>query len=77
MLTRNQQKISYKTVEKDSDNIMTGESEVSQKGVDGEKEVTKRCKYIDGKYASTKVIGEKVTKSRLTRLFLTAQREAL
>ena len=63
-------KISYKTVEKDSDNIMTGESEVSQKGVDGEKEVTKRCKYIDGKYDSTKVIDEKVTKKPVDKIVL-------
>ena len=64
------EKISYKTVEKDSDDIMTGESEVSQKGVDGEKEVTKRCKYIDGKYASTKVIDEKVTKEPVDKVIL-------
>ena len=64
------EKISYKTVEKDSDDIMTGESEVSQKGVDGEKEVTKRCKYIDGKYDSTKVIDEKVTKKPVNKIVL-------
>lgn len=64
------EKISYKTVEKDSDDIMTGESEVSQKGVDGEKEVTKRCKYIDGKYDSTKVIDEKVTKEPVDKIVL-------
>ena len=64
------EKISYKTVEKDSDDIMTGESEVSQKGVDGEKEVTKRCKYIDGKYDSTKVIDEKVTKEPVDKIIL-------
>ena len=64
------EKISYDTIEKDSDDILTGESEVSQKGVDGEKEVTKRCKYIDGKYASTKVIGEKVTKEPVDKVIL-------
>lgn len=64
------EKISYKTVEKDSEDIMTGESEVSQKGVDGEKEVTKRCKYIDGKYDSTKVIDEKVTKKPVDKIVL-------
>lgn len=64
------EKISYKTVEKESDDIMTGESEVSQKGVDGEKEVTKRCKYIDGKYDSTKVIDEKVTKKPVDKIVL-------
>ncbi|MBD9048137.1 MAG: DUF348 domain-containing protein [Ruminococcus sp.] len=64
------EKISYKTVERDSDDIMTGESEVSQKGVDGEKEVTKRCKYIDGKYDSTKLIDEKVTKEPVNKIVL-------
>lgn len=64
------EKISYDTIEKDSDDIMTGESEVSQKGVDGEKEVTKRCKYIDGKYDSTKVIDEKVTKEPVDKIVL-------
>lgn len=64
------EKISYKTVEKDSDDIMTGESEVSQKGVDGEKEVIKRCKYIDGKYDSTKVIDEKITKEPVDKIVL-------
>lgn len=64
------EKISYKTVEKDSDDIMTGESEVSQKGIDGEKKVTKRCKYIDGKYDSTKVIDEKVTKEPVDKIVL-------
>lgn len=64
------EKISYKTVEKDSEDIMTGESEVSQKGVDGEKKVTKRCKYIDGKYDSTKVIDEKVTKEPVDKIVL-------
>lgn len=64
------EKISFNTVEKDSDDILTGESEVSQNGVDGEKEVTKRCKYIDGKYDSTKVIDEKVTKEPVDKIVL-------
>lgn len=64
------EKISYDTIEKDSDDILTGESQVSQNGADGEKEVTKRCKYIDGKYASTKVIGEKVTKEPVDKVIL-------
>ena len=64
------EKISYDTIEKDSDDILTGESKVSQNGADGEKEVTKRCKYIDGKYVSTKVIGEKVTKEPVDKVIL-------
>lgn len=70
------EKIAYDTVEKDSDEILTGESEVSQKGVDGEKQVTKRCKYIDGKYDSTKVIDEKVTKEPVDKIVLNGTKKA-
>lgn len=70
------EKIAYDTVEKDSDEIFTGESEVSQKGVDGEKQVTKRCKYIDGKYDSTKVIDEKVTKEPVDKIVLNGTKKA-
>ncbi len=62
------EKIAYDTVEKESDELTTGESEVTQNGVDGEKEVTKRCKYIDGKYDSTKVVGEKITKEPVDKI---------
>lgn len=70
------EKIAYDTVEKDSDEILTGESEVSQKGVDGEKQVIKRCKYIDGKYDSTKVIDEKVTKEPVDKIVLNGTKKA-
>lgn len=62
------EKVAYDTVEKESDELTTGESEVTQNGVDGEKEVTKRCKYIDGKYDSTKVVGEKITKEPVDKI---------
>lgn len=64
------EKIPYDTVEKDSDDILTGETEVAQNGADGEKEVTKRCKYIDRKYDSTSVISEKVTKEPVDKIVL-------
>lgn len=62
------EKVAFDTVEKESDELTTGESEVTQNGVDGEKEVTKRCKYIDGKYDSTKVVGEKITKEPIDKI---------
>ena len=64
------EKIPYDTVERDSDDILTGETEVAQNGADGEKEVTKRCKYIDRKYDSTSVISEKVTKEPVDKIVL-------
>ena len=64
------EKIPYDTVERDSDDILTGDSEVAQNGADGEKEVTKRCKYIDRKYDSTNVISEKVTKEPVDKIVL-------
>lgn len=62
------EKVAFDTVEKESDELTTGESKVTQNGVDGEKEVTKRCKYIDGKYDSTKVVGEKITKEPVDKI---------
>ena len=70
------EKIPYDTIEKDSDEILTGESEVSQNGADGEKQITKRCKYIDGKYDSTKVIDEKVVKEPTDKIVLNGTKRA-
>ena len=64
------EKIPYDTVERDSDDILTGDSEVAQNGADGEKEVTKICKYIDIKYDATNVISEKVTKEPVDKIVL-------
>ena len=55
------EKISFETEERYSDSISSGSSEVTQEGVDGEKEVTYKVKYVDGKEDSRKSVSEKVT----------------
>ncbi|MBE6824350.1 MAG: DUF348 domain-containing protein [Ruminococcaceae bacterium] len=54
--------IDYKTQEKYSDSMAQGTSEVTQEGVEGEKEVTYKVKYVDSKEDSKEVLSEKVTK---------------
>lgn len=56
------EKISYGTEEKYSDSMEKGSRKVSQQGVDGEKTVTYKVKYIDGKEDSREKIKEEVTK---------------
>lgn len=56
------EKISYETEEKYSDSMDQGSREVSQQGADGEKTVTYKVKYIDGKEDSREKIKEEVTK---------------
>ncbi len=54
--------IDYKTQEQYSDSMAQGTSEVTQNGVEGEKEVTYKVKYVDSKEDSKEVLSEKVIK---------------
>lgn len=56
------EKIAYTTKEEYSDSLPEGTSEVTRKGVEGEKEVTYKVKYVDGKEESREKTLEKVTK---------------
>ena len=51
-----------------SDDIPEGESEVKQLGEEGEKEVTYKVKYVDGKEDSREKISEKVIKEPVDRI---------
>ena len=55
------EKIPYKTVEKYDSSLASGNTEVLD-GVEGEKEVTYKVKYVDGKEESREALSEKVTK---------------
>lgn len=66
--------IKYGTINEESDDIDYGETEVTRKGVKGEKEVTKRNRYVDGKLESGEVIGEKVTKEAVDEIVVTGTR---
>lgn len=56
------QPIEFETVEKESDSLDEGETEVHQKGSDGEKQISKKIKYIDGEKASEEVVDTKTIK---------------
>ena len=53
-----------------------GESEVTRKGEKGEKEVTYKVKYVDGKEDSREVIKEEVTKEPVDEIITYGTYEA-
>jgi len=62
------EKVDYETEVKYSDSMSAGTSEVTQSGVEGEKEVTYKVKYVDGKEDSREKVSEKVTKEPVTEI---------
>lgn len=60
--------IPYSTEEEYSDAIPEGDSEVTQYGAEGEKEITYRVKYVNGKEESREKISEKVTKEPVNEI---------
>ena len=62
------EEVDFKTEEKYSDSLASGTSEVTQEGVKGEKEVTYKVKYVDGKEDSRESINEKVTKEPVNKI---------
>lgn len=64
------EKIAYDTVKKNSDDIELGETKVKTEGKNGEKTVTRNCKYIDGKKTSEKVVSEKTIKKPVDKVVL-------
>lgn len=62
------EEVSYDTEEKYSDSMASGTSEVTQAGVAGEKEVTYKVKYVDGKEDSRESVSEKITKEPVNKI---------
>ncbi|MDD6645519.1 MAG: G5 domain-containing protein [Oscillospiraceae bacterium] len=60
--------IDFQTEEQQSSSLNSGETQVTQEGVNGEKEVTYKVKYVDGKETSKKKISEKVTKEPVNKI---------
>lgn len=56
------QAINFKSVEKETSDLYTGETKVSSEGKKGEKTITKQETYVDGKFKKTEVVGTEVTK---------------
>lgn len=60
--------IPYTTQEEYSEYLPTGQQEITQTGEDGEKEVTYKVKYVDGKEISREVISENITKESVDEI---------
>ncbi|MGN1126293.1 MAG: G5 domain-containing protein, partial [Ruminococcus sp.] len=60
--------IGFDTEEQQSSSLNLGETQVTQEGENGEKVVTYKVKYVDGKETSKKKISEKVTKEPVNKI---------
>ena len=68
--------VPFESKKENSDKIDLGDSKLKTKGVDGEKLVTKRVKYIDGEKDGEKVISEKITKNPVDEVTLVGTKGA-
>lgn len=60
--------IEFTTEEQNNSSLNSGETQVTQEGSNGEKEVTYKVKYVDGKKDSEKKVSEKVTKEPVNKI---------
>lgn len=67
--------IDYSTEEQYSSSMSKGSSEVTQNGVEGEKEVKYKVKYVDGKEESREKISEKVIKEAVNKIITYGTKE--
>lgn len=64
------EEVPYETQYKDTDSLYEGETQVETSGVAGEKEVTYKVTYADGKEESREQASEEVTKEPVTEVVL-------
>ncbi|MCH5296457.1 MAG: G5 domain-containing protein [Ruminococcus sp.] len=67
--------IAFETIKKVSDECGAGETKVHQKGVKGEKQITKKIKYIDGEKVSEEIIETKTTKKPVDEIIYVGMEE--
>lgn len=60
--------IEFQTEKQESSSLSAGVTQVTQEGVNGEKEVTYKVKYVDGKEDSKEKVSSKVTKEPLNKI---------
>lgn len=53
-----------------SNELYTGETQMKQRGVEGEKQVTYKVTYVDGKEEKREMVSEKVTKEPVSQIVL-------
>lgn len=69
------QKLEFKTIEKETDTLDAGETKVRQEGKNGEKQIIKEIKYIDGEKISEEVIETKTTKEPVDEIVYVGTKE--
>lgn len=73
-IVKNIESISFKTVKKESPDILRGQTKINQKGKRGEKEVTYKNTYLNGELESRKKIKEKIIKKPVDEIILVGTR---
>lgn len=68
--------VPYDKVKENSDELALGESKIGTEGVDGEKAVVKKVKYIDGERDSSETIAEKIIKKPVDEVTLVGTKGA-
>ncbi len=71
--------VDYKTINKDTSTLYVGESSVDTYGVEGERTIVKKEKYVNGEKVSEEEISNKVTKKPVDEVILngTTERPAI
>lgn len=67
--------VDYKTINKDTSTLYAGESSVDTYGVEGERTIVKKEKYVNGKKVSEEEISNKVTKKPVDEVILNGTTE--
>ncbi len=73
--TTAEEEIPYETVELEDDEFALGETEVTQEGVNGKKEITSLETLVNGKVVATEVVEEKVLKEPVSKVVVTGLKE--
>ncbi len=69
------EKVAYNTVYKDTDDMYVGESSVETQGADGERTITIKEKYINGKLESSKETKNEITTQPIDEVILNGTKE--
>lgn len=62
--------IDYGFVTEETDDMYLGVTSVERYGEEGEKEITYKCKYVDGEFVSEEILKEEITKEPVDQLEL-------
>lgn len=73
--TTKTESVAYNTVYKDTDSLYKGETSVETNGIDGERKVTVREKYVNGNLVSSDEVKSEITKNPVDEVVLNGTKE--